>query len=999
MATYLQGVTDYIPQFQPFQPDLNLYANILQTKQTQYDSNWKQLNQVYGQYFYSDLTRDNNIERKEELLKNIDFNLKRVSGLDLSLQQNVEQATQVFKPFYEDQNLMKDMAWTKNYKNQRSQGMAFKNARDEDRRSMYWEDGLTALDYKREEFKDASDQAALSFGNVSYTPYVNVNKKAQQIAKDAGLSIETVEFSKDGRYIIKKKNGEALMEPLSKLFEAQLGADPGIQEVYKTQAYVNRKNYAASNAAQFNGDKNAAEMKYLENNYTMLKAEKERRYKRLEQESTSYDAKIADAEARIAKGNKSQDLANYLENLKEARDINNSVLDRVRSDHEALSEKQGTATTSTGFENPYGDMESLRWKVDSAIASSLMEKDLNEAAQIFAFKDAKTDIEADVYAVNEQKHQFSMQEIAQRNAGLERAARIRNAGERQNMIDKARLDSGAYYFDDELGKVVPNEAYNNTFLDTENVQNVTGEINMKDLSRTISQQQTGKYATPYMQQSMALLQNLKAKNLISDEQVSWILQYNGKKDVSWDKFNSKLQANSHNFLRNEVGEKDLAAISRRMDYWVRTHNQASEIANGIPGYAQASSQFKEYTSYLKADQDWRAETSKMVEQKLEASGKKYAKYLYREDGTLRSEEEFYKVINQQRPSTKVTGWDVAKNLLWDDGDPRNRVSLWSPFKAIYNPEGVMMDVAHDVGLLKDKKMKAGIYDDLLKAAATEYSSSTTIKKAPPGISAVGEMSGAGVFTPGRQSVFVSPKAMNSKGNIYFHEFTRDFRKMDFGDSKANQISFTGGKFTSDMEPEDRRAMNRNGKAIMDLMIMEMNNHKSKFTNFKMSSQAIAGNDVRKGAMIFRPDPEWLKTYVSSAGEDKPQNNLLTQQEYIAIMQNGISVISNSNNFQNGLFTSAYKDPITSVVDYYGSYSETDPYGNVTWTATKNNTGTGDYNLQTNYYLIDPETGERVSQVRYSNMLNSGQNLGQQKNAILGQDGLSEKVQLYNNGSF
>ena len=38
MSTYLQGVTDYIPQFQPFQPDLNFYANALQTKQNQYDT-------------------------------------------------------------------------------------------------------------------------------------------------------------------------------------------------------------------------------------------------------------------------------------------------------------------------------------------------------------------------------------------------------------------------------------------------------------------------------------------------------------------------------------------------------------------------------------------------------------------------------------------------------------------------------------------------------------------------------------------------------------------------------------------------------------------------------------------------------------------------------------------------------------------------------------------------------------------------------------------------
>ena len=48
MATYLQGVTDYIPDYQPFQPDLNFYANVLQTKQNQYDTNYKSLNNLYS---------------------------------------------------------------------------------------------------------------------------------------------------------------------------------------------------------------------------------------------------------------------------------------------------------------------------------------------------------------------------------------------------------------------------------------------------------------------------------------------------------------------------------------------------------------------------------------------------------------------------------------------------------------------------------------------------------------------------------------------------------------------------------------------------------------------------------------------------------------------------------------------------------------------------------------------------------------------------------------
>lgn len=71
MSTYLQGVTDFIPQFQPFQPDLNFYANALQTKQNQYDTNYKALNNVYGQYFYADLTHKDNLTKKMNYLKQL----------------------------------------------------------------------------------------------------------------------------------------------------------------------------------------------------------------------------------------------------------------------------------------------------------------------------------------------------------------------------------------------------------------------------------------------------------------------------------------------------------------------------------------------------------------------------------------------------------------------------------------------------------------------------------------------------------------------------------------------------------------------------------------------------------------------------------------------------------------------------------------------------------------------------------------------------------------
>ena len=48
MATYLQGVTDYIPQIQPWTPDYNFYQSALEKKQNMYDAGWQRMNTLYN---------------------------------------------------------------------------------------------------------------------------------------------------------------------------------------------------------------------------------------------------------------------------------------------------------------------------------------------------------------------------------------------------------------------------------------------------------------------------------------------------------------------------------------------------------------------------------------------------------------------------------------------------------------------------------------------------------------------------------------------------------------------------------------------------------------------------------------------------------------------------------------------------------------------------------------------------------------------------------------
>ena len=47
MATYISGVSDYISQVQPTQPNLEFDAKILQVKQSQYDAGHKKVNDLY----------------------------------------------------------------------------------------------------------------------------------------------------------------------------------------------------------------------------------------------------------------------------------------------------------------------------------------------------------------------------------------------------------------------------------------------------------------------------------------------------------------------------------------------------------------------------------------------------------------------------------------------------------------------------------------------------------------------------------------------------------------------------------------------------------------------------------------------------------------------------------------------------------------------------------------------------------------------------------------
>lgn len=1003
MATYIQGVTDYIPQFQPFQPDLNFYAKLMQTKQSQYDSNWKALNKVYGQYFYADLTRDPNIKKKEELLKQIEFNLKRVSGLDLSLEQNVNQATQVFKPFYEDGNLMKDMAWTKTYNRETGRATALKGSANEADRKQYWDTGLKELQYKRDEFKNATDDEAMSFGNVSYTPYVNTMEKALKIAKDAGISAESVTFSDDQRWIITQKNGKQLIEPLSKLFEATLGADPSVQAVYKTQAYVNRKDYAFANASEFNGDQKAAEMKYLEDSFNILKKQRETQYNRMEKNSKVYDERIKNLETLIAKKQAPVDAEEKLETLRENKKINDDVLARIQKESDMFSNTNSTATTSSGFVNPYEDINTLRYKVDAGMASTLMQKDLGEAAEIYAYRDSKTSIKENPYKVLEIKHAQEMQQIqtagayklqAQQmaNESREKIAKDKIAADKQSAYEKWAVESGhkiyeEYIVTDDQGKPVT-DANGNQVKDIRLVDNPNQKVGTKQMpSLTVDPKnpasaydvemtnldvnQKRAQTQQALDEVFSILNDPEIKNKIGPGDLAMIMDpnYVSPTDIFGTMMTTvrtgKAPTTSKNALTpeqvakgfQEKGSRYLFDLSEKYgDTYVtglvsRLNGYLAQNAQYVPQMEVARKSLStyskgliEYDKYEDVVRDWKAKADYTVGQQLKNKsfriGSSTSTKMTSSNGKpFITAQEFY----EANKAALDKQYDVEEAWTEYENSPRGTISMTGS-------TGYIPPANRRVAQTKDQFINSW-FNSYLTLVNTAMQSSGV--PAPPSASSINGKPVNNAFQNAANRVTALQTA--GPGRDYYNNMVGSLNSLDF-DGNRSVITYGGFTKTAITDAQSAKTQQKLNSLFNDFNNY-FNDFSSKKAGVEIGGVAFAAGERDKVGNYIKIPKEFLDKYYN---ESDPDKGILTKDEYMGLLQNGMSFISDKNILSNSLIEGTYSGPLESVLRYNKKLDFVDPIGghSLNFSVPKTvNPNSNVYSYGTRFKIYDQETGE------------------------------------------
>ena len=244
MATYIPGVQSYMPQYKPFTPDYKFLSDVLDVRTNKYNTNYKQLNDLYSKVVYAPLSRQDTQSMRDQYTEGLSDKLEKISGMDLSLMQNVDAAKAVFRPFFEEDIIVKDMVTTKTYENEMAYANRLLNSPDEERNKLYWDTGVQAMNYKMEDFINAAPDQALNMGLPKYVANANLYELSLEALKESGISVSEDVISPDGQWIIRQENGSLVTAPALEYVQRTLINNPNVVRAYQTQSFVDSRNYA-----------------------------------------------------------------------------------------------------------------------------------------------------------------------------------------------------------------------------------------------------------------------------------------------------------------------------------------------------------------------------------------------------------------------------------------------------------------------------------------------------------------------------------------------------------------------------------------------------------------------------------------------------------------------------------------------------------------------------------------------------------------------------------
>lgn len=974
MARYPQGVSTFIPQIQPYQVDFNFVNNVLQAKQNQYDQNWKQLNKLYGQIYYADLTHEESKEKQEAIVDQIDFNLKRVASLDLSLDQNVTQAQQVFQPFYEDKNLMKDIAWTKNTKGQLNAAESMRSSSEEDRRGQYWRTGVDSINYKMQEFKETPYDQIQSIGNVKYTPYVDVMKKAEEVTKEYGDRV-TPSFE-GGKWIVKTTNGEQLIEPLSKVLNLRLGSDPFIKDMYQTQSYVQRKNYVASEAGNFGGDTAAAERAYLQDGYDRMKDQTIRQNQSLKDKSAAYQTNIDTLEEKRKENPTDQQINAAIRELVYNKEVVDANLEKSNILVENYNNGSSNGTTSTGVEDPFANLDVLRRRVDGLVANDLFNRDVDQAAVTYAYRNYKQDIEVNQFGLADYKSALRMKEKKYEQDRKDKRA-----------LDKQKIDTGDFRLQvnpDGSTKVVPKDERFYVSAETLTDPAFTKDGEGVAAQKSIADDEYRDKILP------ALGTELNAINELNSSNTSQYFDGQNLNDLvsatqSVEAFD---QAIKEGKIKGNTRAEALNNLSKSLESFYSSASNTELIKATYPGkeedLLQGLQTIHDYNGSMQAYEAWNDKAMASIAKDAKDRGNSEVAALVTNTGTIRTVKEWAQNLRDQGKITE----DVKNKLIANKGRTKEKYVIKRATTSLRPLYGKGLEL---LGLQDFAGKGQGLFPDtFIGGDQNTYGTKTltdingnNLKSYEDANAQLNQydidylelgtspLIGANI-NPGDATDIAniqgSSVVITGKGGTYERfgkDIFRDLNQLDFSDSKSSTSYGTAANPAyGDNSPDDPefsftgKMTREQQRGVLDYIQAEMQDTDSK-VKFKVIGSPIADRNADMSSITFKTsDPNfWDKLIEKTKDDNTTQAGILTINQVSALKRNGFSVISDRSTFRNELLSNATQGAVMTVAknNPNGMYEYTNPFNKDFKTQVKYNKETGNVGMFQTYPIFDTET--------------------------------------------
>lgn len=990
MARYPQGVSTFIPQIQPYQVDFNFVNNVLQAKQNQYDQNWKQLNKLYGQIYYADLTHDESKEKQKAIVDQIDFNLKRVASLDLSLDQNVTQAQQVFQPFYQDGNLMKDIAWTKNTKGQLNAAEALRSSSEEDNRARYWTTGVDAINYKMQEFKETPYDQIQSVGNVKYTPYVDVMKKAEEVTKEYGDSV-TPSYE-GGKWIVKTTNGEQLIEPLSKVLNLRLGSDPFIKDMYQTQSYVQRKNYVASEAGNFGGDKVAAERAYLQDGYDRMKDQTIKQNQSLKDKSATYQSNIDELEKKRAENPTDPQINAAIRELVYNKEVIDANLEKSNVLVENYNNGSSNGTTSTGFEDPFANIDVLRRRVDSLVANDLFNRDVDQAAITYAYRNYKQEVDPNPYGLADYESALRMKEKKYVQDRKDKRA-----------LDKQKLDTGDFRLQvnpDGTTKVVPKDERFFVSAETLTDPAFTKDGSGVAAQKSIADDEYRDNILPALGTELNVINEAVKSGKINSSNADQYFDGQNLNDLvsatqSVEAFD---QAIKEGKVKGNTRAEALNNLSKSLESFYGSDSNTEIIKATYPGKQEeilkGLQTVHDYNTSMQSYEAWNDKAMASIAKDAKAKGNSEVAALITNDGKVRTLKEWAQNLRDQGKITE----DTKNKLIANKGSATYKVPIK---KAGYNylyGKGLELLGLENVGgkgqgLIPDSIIGGTDYstrylEDINGNRLSSYEQANKdlnqydinyMELGPSPL--IGANLNAG-DAKDIANIQGSSVVITGKGGTY-ERFGKDiFNDISQMDLTKNSTSYgtAANAAYGDYSPDDPdytfgQQMDRDQqRAVLDYIQAEMQDTDSD-VKFKVIGSPIAARDADMSSVTFKTSDAkfWDKLIEKTKEGDTTQAGILTIDQVSALKKNGFSVISDRSTFRNELLANSTQGAVLTAAKNNpdGMYSYTNPFNKDFKTQVKYNKQTGNVGMFQTYPIFDTETLQYTTQTFEEPIINPG----------------------------